>query len=352
MKLTEANTSITVPEGKPTKQMEAFYNPLMSVQRSITIALLKSLGRKLRIADPLAGTGVRAARIMNEAPEVVKEIVCNDANPKAVEYAKQNFSGKVQNIDANVFLHANGAFDFVDIDPFGSPNPFLDSACQALSLGGVLALTATDTAALAGSAVQACKRKYWAMPLNNEFKHETGIRILIRKAQLVAAQYEKSLVPIYCHLGTHYVRVFLREEGAVRDVFKQNGYVHYCFRCLKRFVKQSNSVERCCNAPMSIAGPLWSGKLWDEQLAEKIAAQAGQVDESIVKLTRQIADEASIDSIGIYSLPKIASKYKLAVPKTDAILQKIKCARSHFGKQSVRTAEPLQNILSVVHQIK
>lgn len=285
---------------------------------------------------------------MNETPEAVKEIVCNDANPKAVEYAKQNFSGKVQNSDANVFLHTNSAFDYIDLDPFGSPNPFLDSACQALSLGGVLALTATDTAALAGSAVQACKRKYWAMPLNNEFKHETGIRILIRKAQLIAAQYEKSLIPIYCHLGTHYVRVFLREEGKVRDVFKQHCYVHYCFRCLKRFANSSNAPDRCCNAPMSIAGPLWIGKLWDERLANDIAAMASDIDESIMKLTQQIAEESAIGLIGFYTLPKIASKYKLAVPKMDAVLSKINGSRSHFAKQSVRTTESFEALLLAI----
>ncbi|MBS3147413.1 hypothetical protein J4219_00850 [Candidatus Woesearchaeota archaeon] len=345
MELIEGTTRIIVPQGKPTKRMEAFYNPLMGIQRSVTIALLKSLGRKMRIADPLAGTGVRAARLMNESSEVVKEIICNDANPNAVEYVKQNFFGRVENTDANVFLHSNGAFDFVDIDPFGSPVPFLDSACQSLSLGGILALTATDTAALAGSAVQACKRKYWAMPLNNEYKHETGIRILIRKAQLIASQYEKSLVPIYCHLGTHYVRVFLREEGAVRDIFKQHGYIHHCFRCLKREVKQLNVPERCCNAPMSVAGPLWTGRLWDDVLAKTVAVEAEKVDESIIKLARTIADESAVDAVGIYSLPKIASKYKLAVPKMDLFLSKITGVRSHFAKQSVRTTDPYDRLI-------
>jgi len=350
MELIEGTTRIIVPQGKPTKRMEAFYNPLMGIQRSVTIALLKSLGRKMRIADPLAGTGVRAARLMNESSEVVKEIICNDANPNAVEYVKQNFFGRVENTDANVFLHSNGAFDFVDIDPFGSPVPFLDSACQSLSLKGILALTATDTAALAGSAVHACKRKYWAMPLNNEYKHETGIRILIRKAQLVASQYEKSLIPIYCYLGTHYTRVFLREEGAVQDVFKQHGYIHHCFRCLKREVKQSNVPERCCNAPMSVAGPLWIGSLWNEKLAKDVSVEAKKVDETIIKLTRTIADESAIDAVGTYSLPKIASKYKLAVPKMEECLNKINASRTHFMKQSVRTAETLNSLLCALER--
>jgi tRNA (guanine26-N2/guanine27-N2)-dimethyltransferase len=285
---------------------------------------------------------------MNEASEVVKEIICNDANPKAVEYAKQNFSGRIENTDANVFLHSNGAFDYIDIDPFGSPNPFLDAACQNLALKGILALTATDTAALAGSAVQACKRKYWARPLNNEFKHETGIRILIRKAQLAASQYEKSLEPIYCHLGTHYARLFLREEGTLKDVFKQQGYIHYCFRCLKREIKQANTPEHCCNAPMSVAGPLWTGRLWDEKLAKDVAAHAKETDDSIVKLTQTIAEESVIEAVGTYSLPKLASKHKLAVPKMNFLLSKINGARTHFAKQSVRTKDSVETLLNAI----
>ncbi|MCU0373510.1 MAG: ATP-binding protein, partial [Ignavibacteria bacterium] len=41
-------------------------------------------------------------------------------------------------------------FDYIDIDPFGSPCPFLDAAIKRLSRGGILAVTATDTSALAG----------------------------------------------------------------------------------------------------------------------------------------------------------------------------------------------------------
>ena len=37
---------------------------------------------------------------------------------------------------------------WIDIDPFGSPVPFLDTAIQALARRGVLEVSATDTAAL------------------------------------------------------------------------------------------------------------------------------------------------------------------------------------------------------------
>ena len=35
-------------------------------------------------------------------------------------------------------------FDCVDIDPYGSPSPFIDAAVQCVSEGGLLMVTATD----------------------------------------------------------------------------------------------------------------------------------------------------------------------------------------------------------------
>ena len=35
-------------------------------------------------------------------------------------------------------------FDCVDIDPYGSPSPFIDAAVQCVSDGGLLMITATD----------------------------------------------------------------------------------------------------------------------------------------------------------------------------------------------------------------
>ena len=51
--------------------------------------------------------------------------------------------------------------------------------------------------------------------------HETGIRILIRKIQLIGAQYNKALTPIFSYSKEHYFRVFLKcekgKEAASKD---------------------------------------------------------------------------------------------------------------------------------------
>ena len=70
------------------------------------------------------------------------------------------------NKNLNVLLSEN-RFDYIDIDPFGSPVGFVDSAMRSIKNGGVVACTATDTAALCGVYPRVCQRRYGAIPFHN-----------------------------------------------------------------------------------------------------------------------------------------------------------------------------------------
>lgn len=48
-------------------------------------------------------------------------------------------------------------FTAIDLDPYGGPNKFLDGAIQSIQEGGLLMVTATDMAVLAGNTPEACK---------------------------------------------------------------------------------------------------------------------------------------------------------------------------------------------------
>lgn len=48
-------------------------------------------------------------------------------------------------------------FTAIDVDPYGGPNKFLDAAIQSIEEGGLLLVTATDLAVLAGNTPEACK---------------------------------------------------------------------------------------------------------------------------------------------------------------------------------------------------
>jgi tRNA (guanine26-N2/guanine27-N2)-dimethyltransferase len=317
------------------RKMYVFYNPVMKANRDITVALIKAEGRKLRICDLLAGTGIRSIRLLLEAKSCIKEIAINDLSAKSVGLIKKNLllnklrtkKVVVANDEANAFLLGSMGFDYIDIDPFGYPGPFLESAVKRISGGGIIAVTATDTAALAGTSPKACMRKYWAMPLRNELMHEVGLRILIRRVQLTAAAYGRAAVPIYCYFKDHYMRAFFRiEKGREKadELLKMHQYVVY-----------GNDV----------AGPLWAGMLWDEKLAAKILKL---VDEGSRKFAGTIAGEAKVDGLFFYDIQKIAASMKINVPKTEDVLnaakQHCKAAESHFHSRGIRAECSLEEM--------
>lgn len=68
----------------------------------------------------------------------------------------------------------------VFLDPYGNPTIFLDGAVQSIAEGGLLLVTATDMAILAGNNPESCYAKYGSIPLKTKACHEQALRILLR----------------------------------------------------------------------------------------------------------------------------------------------------------------------------
>jgi len=63
-------------------------------------------------------------------------------------------------------------FDVVDLDPYGTAVPFLESAIQSIADGGLLAVTFTDMAVLCARNPHVTFYKYGAAPLSKNYCHE------------------------------------------------------------------------------------------------------------------------------------------------------------------------------------
>lgn len=319
------------------KEMPVFYNPIMKFNRDISILLLNSIDKnRLNIADPLAGSGVRGIRFLLELKKnKIKTISINDYSKNAIKSIKNNFRLNkikinkdiiIKNEDANLFLLNSKGFDYIDIDPFGTPNPYLDSAVRRLSRDGILAVTATDTSALAGTYPKACLRKYWAIPLRNELMHEIGLRILIRKVQLIGAQYNKALTPIFSYFKDHYIRVFLKCEKSKKETDK--------------VLKQHGMFEN--------AGPIWRGQLWDKKLVNKMVKN-NKIEEN-KKFLSIIKEESKINTIGFYELHKIGERYKVEIPRKDELIKRLressyKACETHFCGVGIRSDVELKELI-------
>ena len=359
-KLHEGSCSFYASVGKISKELPVFYNPEMKLNRDISILLLKSIPDKdLRVLDLLAGSGIRSIRFIKELPtSKINELHINDQSAEAVELIKKNLKlnkvqAKVFNKDANELLVRSNGFDYIDVDPFGSPNPFLDNAIKRLSRKGILAVTATDTSALCGSFISACKRKYWAAPVRNYMMHETGIRILIRKVQLVAAQYDKALEPIFSHSTRHYMRVYFRcikSKTAVDKILNNHKYLLFCNKCLEIIVHPQNK-EICCKKSMAWAGPLWTGQLWDRKLLLSMLKKLDKDNPEVMNLVSTIHAESKIDVPYFFSTPVICRHLKKSCPKQELILKAGKSTQTHFSLDGIRSKINIKKLKKIIQAL-
>lgn len=360
-----AKLSVGISE-KISKKLPVFYNPVMKLNRDLSVILLNSvIEEKLQVADIMGASGIRSIRFLKElSKEKIKKININDLSERSVAIIKKNIIDnnldsdervEITQKDANQFLLESTGFDYIEVDPFGTPNPFLDSAVIRLSRRGLLAVTATDTAPLSGTYPLVCKRKYWAVPMRNELMHEVGIRILIRKIQLIGAQYEKALAPIFCHSNDHYMRIYfqcMKSKKAVDDVMKQHKYLLYCPKCMVTKYSEYNQAE--CHGKMQYAGPLYSGKLWDVKLADKMLSNSQEeIYAESNKLLRVISDESKVDCQWHCNIHVMAKKLKLKIPRTEDLLSRIKtagfsAARTHFSDKSIRTDMPIEKLIELM----
>ncbi|EOD10381.1 putative N2,N2-dimethylguanosine tRNA methyltransferase, partial [Emiliania huxleyi CCMP1516] len=188
--------------------------------------------RGLRVLDALSASGLRTIRYAKEVSGL-REVVANDVDPVAHQTMASNFGrngllegGGEQSCrvtstvgDAAALLYASRPpagerFDVVDLDPYGTASPFLDGAVQAVSEGGLLMVTCTDMAVLAGAypeaGAEACFAKYGAWPLKGKHCHEQGLRILLACIDSHAARHGRYITPLLSVHINFYVRVFVR----------------------------------------------------------------------------------------------------------------------------------------------
>uniref|UniRef100_A0A8C9JW36 tRNA (guanine(26)-N(2))-dimethyltransferase n=1 Tax=Panthera tigris altaica TaxID=74533 RepID=A0A8C9JW36_PANTA len=174
----------------------------------------------LRVLEGLAASGLRSIRFAREVPGL-QSVVANDASARAVDLMCRNVQLNAvahlvhpRQADARMLMYqhqrASERFDVIDLDPYGSPAPFLDAAVQAVSEGGLLCVTCTDMAVLAGNSGETCYSKYGAMALKSRACHEMALRIVLHSLDLRANCYQRFVVPLLSVSADFYVRVFVR----------------------------------------------------------------------------------------------------------------------------------------------
>ena len=386
----EGNVEVLVPRLKafvkeaweyaPSKA-PVFYNPAMALNRDLAVLALQAhqrlVKRELVACEPLAGCGVRGIRLAKDV-EGIRRVVTNDISSEATALVEFNVKlndladkVSVANEDANLLLSRHAAprkrFDYVDVDPFGSPVLYIDSALRAVRDGGMLALTATDMAPLCGVHPKACIRKYGGKPLRTEYCHELAVRLLAGCLASMAAKHEIGVNPLLSYSEYNYVRTYATISYGAKQADKSIqaiGYLLHCFSCFHRETSKglTSLIKRnCpeCGSRLQIAGPLWLGSLWDQKFCTRMMNEVRELNlpnkAKILNMLMLINKEINAP-ITYYVVDKMCDKFSLPSPPLSKVTTELKnkgfqAMPTHFNRRAVRTDASATALKAIVTKL-
>lgn len=298
----------------------------------------RSYQPRVRILDALSATGLRALRYAKEIPSV-STIVANDMNPNATKsmalniehnglgaYITPNTGDAIGHMYSVAYppTHSHGPhhvthkYEVIDLDPYGTAAPFLDAALQALSDGGLLCVTCTDSGVFASCGYsEKTFSLYGGLPAKSPYMHEAGLRLIINSIASAGAKYGLAIEPLLSLSIDFYARTFIRVRKSPAEVKFLAGKTMIVYACdygcgawttqlLGRNVKQTSTNgtiwykhlisqapgcdSRCqhCGSKTHIAGPMWAGPLHNAAFVEKILSDMEHADPDVYQTKPRI----------------------------------------------------------------
>lgn len=355
----EGSTRLLVPSGfcekGPGKNTgEVFYNRQMEFGRDVSVMLSRTLlDRRCRALDGLAATGARGIRMANEGGSEATFFL-NDRNEEAFRLIEKNVELNGLGSNTTVWcrdvraLLAEERFDYIDIDPFGTPVDFIDAAVQGCRNGGIVAVTATDTAPLCGTYPKTSSRRYGARSLRSNFSHETGLRILIGYLAREAAKHDRGCEPLLCYSADHYLRCHVRIAKGARkadDSLGRLGYALYDPKSLAREIVSERPTEDC-----AFAGPLWAGELHDGDALMALTPTndlgTKRRSEKMLGLWRGEVGAPPLHFV----VDELAQRTRCEPPRMTTLIDRIRemgamAVPTHFNSKGFKTDLPLDDLI-------
>ncbi|RVE42592.1 hypothetical protein evm_012761 [Chilo suppressalis] len=426
----EATKNKTIKEGPAVINLVAekvFYNPVQEFNRDLSILVLNVFSEDYRaektlqaqkkaqnksvadtiddtdkqevevtILEALSATGLRSIRYAKEVANITK-IVANDISQQAVQTMKVNFEQnevshmvEASHDDACMLMYKHKQpsqrFSAIDLDPYGCPSIFLDAAVQSVQDGGLLLVTATDMAVLAGNSPETCYSKYGAVSLKTKCCHEMALRILLQCIEKHANRYSRYIVPLLSISADFYIRVFVKiYTGAIhcKKTTSKLAMVYQCVGCdnmtlqplggfkpnpteknpnqMKAFLPMGPPVtEHCihCNQRHHLGGPIWTAPIHDPVFVSRVLGELCSERHSLGTRDRiegvlSMVLEELHDVPLYYSMDRLSGRVHLETMPMLLMRSAIlnaghKVSYSHASKTSIKTTAPTRLIWDIV----
>jgi tRNA (guanine26-N2/guanine27-N2)-dimethyltransferase len=330
-----------------------FYNPAMARDRDVAVAFARAWAPGAPHDrdgwDLLAATGVRGLRLLSEGG-AFRSMYLTESNPDAAALLERNaarYPGALaERRDARPGL--DRTFDYVDLDPYGSPLPFVDAAIEAVRPGGVLAVTATDMMVLAGVQPGAAARLYGARPVRGRLGPEGALRILVgflvRRASESSA---RPVRPLLAYSRDHYVRAYVEVGVAGRPLTTEHVTT----------IEPSDwrGPELGAGGPF---GPMWLGPMLDPTLVRRLGVPPTAADPAAAAtFLERIQGELEADVPFYYEANSLARRLGLAEPPTlvdliDTLRKEGHAsARAHSRPEAFRTRAERPEVEAVARRV-
>ena len=317
----------------------------MAPDRDLLVGLARVLTeapRRWAGWEMLAATGVRGLRVLNES-DLLGSLLLTERHPAALEVLRENASpysargARVLPSDARV-PPEGPPFDWVDLDPYGSPVPFGAALLRATRPGGLVSVAATDLRVLAGADRPACERRYGARPLSGRLGPEGGLRILIGWVAREAAKHRQGVRPIVAYVRDYHVRAYLRLTAAPAGPAEVGT------------IDPSEFSGPGLPGPGPF-GPMWLGPLMDPDVVGRIRVPSTAEEPSEVeRFLGRLRGEAAIDAPFFFEPNELARSLRLPEPpRLEPLLDLLRgqgwgAARTHARDGAFRTTAPRDEV--------
>ncbi|KAG0440010.1 tRNA (guanine(26)-N(2))-dimethyltransferase [Dictyocoela muelleri] len=404
------------------KSSDVFYNPSQTLNRTLSVIFLKTIPNRFTLLECMSATGLRSILYLKN---LNAKITLNDKSKAAYTQILQNlkinnfinFCEKekldnrdqcesdlnpiVYNLDCNILMLSH-SFDVIDIDPFGSPMPYLRAAFRSVKHKGILCITATDTAVLCCNRNK-CFLKYSVLTRKTQNYDQIAIRVLLGAVCIEASRNNCYIEPLFSVSIDFYVRIFIRVYKQVKlqvayykmcyclkycereDVVKikrnnrncknNNNYKSYKdeiksykdeIKSYKDKIKNNNSIPSSCdlcNQKILLCGPFYDGSLNNRNIIQEMIVINNELikneknigNEKINGLLTVIKNELNIfESYNLSYLTKLIGISSIPMKKIMSAIVKnnYKVSLVHSSMTSIKTDMPLLELLSLLKGIK
>lgn len=390
-----------------------FYNPMQKFTRTLTVRVINAYLRgrphleNPSILECMSATGLRGIRYCKEI-EGRKHVVLNDFSQDVCRTIMENCrlnginaeldetcaSGEgstieVRNMDCRVLMYKNPAsFDVIDLDPFGTCAPYIESCFEAIKDGGLLCVTSTDAKVLCDKPPESPYKYYGVLSCNGPASHEIAVRTVLSYASRIASKFGKRVTPLISLSIDFFIRVFLlveRDGNGSKEVALDNSMYFLC-SCQKAYEQKMLEREtptkyrhsklvtggECglCGRRMCIYGPFWNGAMQDKEFIRTVLAsidqahvedrtrgnkenllKSEQVDRRMHGMLSMVEEEEN--TFLYYKLSGISSILSLPSPPLVKIISVLltngyKVSQTHCKSNSIKTDAPIEVVYKVV----